>query len=88
MKFKRGDLVLVRHGAALGYLGTSAFTLVPSIIIDVTSSRAAPNFFKVSVYNIPGCRIDTAYNTHIKLLVSYGDPKVGESGSKWDKVKP
>ena len=86
MKFQRGDLVLVRHGAAM--LGTSAFTLVPSIIIDVTSSRAAPNFFKASVYNIPGCRIDTAYNTHIKLLVSYGDPKVGESGSKWDKVKP
>ena len=87
MKFQTGDLVLVRHGAEM--LGTSAFTLVPSIIIDVISSRAdRDSFFKVSAYNIPGCRIDTAYNTHIELLVSYGDPKVGESGPKWDKVKP
>ena len=76
MKFQRGDLVLVRHPM----LRAGPSILVPSIIIDATSSRAAPNFFKATVYNIPGRRIDTAYSTHIKLLVSYGDPKVGESG--------
>ena len=80
MKLKTGDLVLVRHPrfrkAALG----RPSILVPSIIMHITSSRAAPNFFKATVYNIPGRRIDTAYNTHIKLLVPYSDPKVGESG--------
>ena len=77
MKLKTGDLVLVSHPVAFG---TGDFILVPSIIIDVTSRRATSNFSKVTVYDIPECKIDIAYNTHIKPLVPHSDPKVGESG--------
>jgi len=75
MKFKTGDLVLVRHPM----LRTGPSILVPSIIIDVMP-YANSSFLKATVYNIPGRRIDTAYNTHLKLLVPYSNPKVGESG--------
>jgi hypothetical protein len=78
VEFRRGDLVLVRHPVFM----TGEFILVPSIIIDVTSSRAASNFSKVTVYNIPGCRINTTYNSHIKLLVPHSDPKTDPSGIK------
>lgn len=80
MKLKTGDLVLVRHPIA-GYNTISMPSmLVPSIIIDVTPSKTATRFFKAKVYNILECKIDIAYNTHIKLLMPCNNPKVGESG--------
>tara|TARA_R110001599_G_scaffold199987_1_gene396737 strand:- start:397 stop:651 length:255 start_codon:yes stop_codon:yes gene_type:complete len=83
MKLKTGDLVLVRHPIA-GYNTISMPSmLVPSIIIDVTpisSLLDVGRFFKAKVYNILECKIDIAYNTHIKLLMPCNNPKVGESG--------
>ena len=75
MKFQKGDLVLVHHRRFM----TGEFILVPSIIID---SPSTSDFSEVTVYNIPGCRIITAYNSHIKPLVPHNDPKTDPSGIK------
>lgn len=81
MKLKTGDLVLVRK---IWYKnGGDTNIVVPSIIIDVTpisSLLDVGRFFKAKVYNILECKIDIAYNTHIKLLMPCNNPKVGESG--------